>query len=275
MTHSQRRPVLAMTTSLKGGTGKSFLASAFLDVLRHRQVPVAAFDADGAIGALSAMHAERDDKGRVLDQQDAATGVVAYNIRDESRTRLIDSLSRDEPLILHDLAGGSLADLQRLFDDRDGLGNFLRTAERLEITLAFFHMITPDRGSVESIAIHMELSAPYRGSALDIRHVAILNRRAAPRDADFPVWFGDRDPAGVPFGGRTRARFLEAGGIEMSLPAIEARTAELVKRLQIPWRQAVRDPRLQLTDQQRVLNFLEQFEAQMPEGLRDLAGLPA
>ncbi len=89
------------------------------------------------------------------------------------------------------------------------------------------------------------------------------------------MWFGDRDPAGVPFGGRTRARFLEAGGIEMSLPAIEARTAELVKRLQIPWRQAVRDPRLQLTDQQRVLNFLEQFEAQMPEGLRDLAGLPA
>jgi hypothetical protein len=275
MTHSKRRTVLAMTTSLKGGTGKSFLASAFLDVLRHRQVPVAAFDADGAIGALSAMHAERDEMDRMLDQQDAGTGVVAYNIRDESRTRLIDSLACPEPLILHDLAGGSLADLQRLFDDRDGLGNFLRTAERLGITLAFLHTITPDRGSVESVAIHMDLSEPYRDSALDIRHVAILNRRAAPRDSDFPVWFGDRDPAGVPFGGRTRARFLEAGGIEMNLPAVEARTAELVKRLQIPWRQAVRDPRLQLTDQQRVQNFLEQFEAQMPEGLRNLAGLPA
>ena len=138
MTHAKRRSVLAMTTSLKGGTGKSFFASVLLDILRHRRVPVAAFDADGAIGALSAMHAARDAAGRLRDPQDAATGVVAYNIRDDSRTTLIDSLGCPEPLILHDLAGGSLADLQRLFDDRDGLHNFLRTAERLGITLVFF-----------------------------------------------------------------------------------------------------------------------------------------
>lgn len=234
MTHAKRRPVLAMTTSLKGGTGKSFFASVLLDVLRHRQVPVAAFDADGAIGALSAMHAARDAAGRLCDPQSPGHGVVAYNIRDDSRTTLIDSLGCPEPLILHDLAGGSLADLQRLFDDRDGLHNFLRTAERLGITLVFFHMITPDRGSVESLAIHMELSAPYRDSALDIRHVAILNRRAAPRDADSRSGSGTAIPRACPSAAeRGRGSSKRAGS---------RRACRRSKRAPPSWSSACRSP---------------------------------
>ena len=57
---------LMLTTSLKGGGGKSTLACALLDQLRHHGIPTAAYDADGAIGSLSDMHAQRDNRGRKL-----------------------------------------------------------------------------------------------------------------------------------------------------------------------------------------------------------------
>src|SRR5690554_6627784 len=87
--------VLLMTTSLKGGGGKSTLANAIVDYARRTQLPLAAYDADGAIGSLSDMHASRDEAGRLVSPQNPLIGVVGYNIRDESRPMLFNSLEQN------------------------------------------------------------------------------------------------------------------------------------------------------------------------------------
>lgn len=264
---------LLLTTSLKGGGGKSTFACTLLDYLRRKGVPTAAYDADGAIGSLSDMHAQRDDSGRKLDEQDALNGVVGYNIRDESRALLVNSLGLGHRHILHDVAGGALVDLQRLFSDRDSLKNFARTLRDCNALLAFFHLVTPDNSTIESVAMHLDLTENLGDLARHTCHVAVLNRHGDRSDQDFPMWFGYADTEGKIRGGKTRQRLLGSGGAEMNLPALNERTMAILKELHIPFAQASRDPRLSLIDQQRINIFREDFDEAMTADVRHLIGL--
>jgi hypothetical protein len=264
---------LMLTTSLKGGGGKSTLACALLDQLRHHGIPTAAYDADGAIGSLSDMHAQRDNRGRKLDEQDALHGVVGYNIRDESRALLVNSLGFGHRHILHDVAGGALVDLQRLFSDRDSLRNFSRALRDCDTCLVFLHLVTPDNSTIESVALHLDLTDALGDLAGQTRHVAVLNRHGDRTDQDFPMWFGYTDTQGTMRGGKTRQRLLDGGGAEMSLPALNERTMALLKELRMPFAQACRDRRLTLIGQQRISIFCEDFNAAMSPQVRQLIGL--
>lgn len=266
---------LAITNSLKGGGGKSTLACALLDFMRRHNLPIAAHDADGAIGSLSDMHATRDDEGRMRAQQDPLTGVLGYNIRDESRAMLIDSLQHGHRHILHDVAGGALMDMQRLFSDRDSLRNLFRVLQSLDACMVFLHVVTPDASTVESVALHLDLTDGLGDLADHARHVAVLNRHGNRNDQDFPHWFGYTDANGDERGGKTRQRLLDGGGAEMDLPALNDRTMAMLKVLQVPFAQAARDPRLTLVDQQRVRIFCEDFDAAMVPQVRSLLELPA
>lgn len=115
----QKRAVLV--TSEKGGVGKSVTARTLVEYLREGGTRVAAYDADGSVGGLVRVLGTRDGAGEVLDEQDPTVGVGYYNIRDaaESHT-LLNCLGTQEPLIVHDLAGGSLADLTRITDMGEG-----------------------------------------------------------------------------------------------------------------------------------------------------------
>ena len=264
---------MMLTTSLKGGGGKSTFACALLDHLRRHEIPVAAYDADGAIGSLSDMHAQQDNEGRKLEEQDPLQGVIGYNIRDESRTLLVNSLSFGHRHILHDVAGGALADLQRLFSDRDSLRNFARALRDCEACLTFFHLVTPDDSTVESVALHLDMSEALGDLASHMRHIAVLNRHGDRSDQDFPLWFGYTDSEGLKRGGKTRQRLLDGGGAEMNLPALNERTMALLKELRMPFARARRDRRLSLIDQQRISMFCEDFDAAMTAELRQLIGL--
>lgn len=264
---------MMLTTSLKGGGGKSTLACALLDHLRRHEIPVAAYDADGAIGSLSDMHAQRDGSGRKLEEQDPLQGVIGYNVRDESRALLVNSLGFGHRHILHDVAGGALADLQRLFSDRDSLRNFARALRDCGACLIFFHLVTPDNSTIESVALHLDLTAALGDLATYTRHVAVLNRHGDRADQDFPMWFGYTDTEGLKRGGKTRQRLLDGGGAEMNLPALNERTMALLKELRTPFAQARRDRRLSLIDQQRISMFCEDFDASMTAELRQLIGL--
>jgi len=75
---------LLTTTSLKGGGGKSTTASALVDAMRRHDLKIAAYDADGAIGSLSDMHAARDAAWwnlRILSQGLSATIFVTTAAR--------------------------------------------------------------------------------------------------------------------------------------------------------------------------------------------------
>jgi hypothetical protein len=128
------------------------------------------------------MHAQRDNRGRKLDEQDALHGVVGYNIRDESRALLVNSLGFGHRHILHDVAGGALVDLQRLFSDRDSLRNFSRALRDCDTCLVFLHLVTPDNSTIESVALHLDLTDALGDLAGQTRHVAVLNRHGDRTD---------------------------------------------------------------------------------------------
>lgn len=264
---------LLTTTSLKGGGGKSTTASALVDAMRRHDLKIAAYDADGAIGSLSDMHAARDAAGRMVEPQDPLTGVVGYNIRDDSRSAMINSLQGRHRHILHDVAGGALADMQRLFADRDSLRNLLRALQSFDACMVFFHLVTPDISTIESVAIHLDLTDGLDELSEHARHVAVLNRHGDRVDQDFPHWFGYADASGTQRGGKTRQRLIDGGGAEMSLPSINDRTMAMVKALQVPFAQACDDPRLALMDQQRLRMFCQDFDAELTPEVRALMGL--
>lgn len=272
---------LAVTTSLKGGSGKSTFACAMLDNLRNGGASVAAFDADGAIGSLIDMHGSRDEDGNLLEEQIPTEGVFAYNIRDPSRSVLFESLGSEAPLILHDVAGGALADWERVLSDADdGLQDFFQGIQEQDACVVFLHLITPDRSTVESVAMHMDITDRLGDTAAGdlsnhARHIAVLNRYGNRKNEDFPDWFGYEDANGVTRGGKTRKRLLDSGGAEMELPAVSDRTMALLKALQIPFKQAVQDPRLDLTNRQIISNFRKKFDAAMSVQVRALLGSPS
>lgn len=264
---------LLMTTSLKGGTGKSLFACTLLDNLRSRGHPVAAYDGDGVIGTLTAMHAMRNDEGRVKDAQDPFTGVVAYNVRNESRNMLIGSAEDYRGVSLHDLAGGALTDLQRIFNDEDGLGELFGTFVDMCIRPVFIHVITADKATVQSVATHMDLTDQLGDLGRIACHIAVLNRRGGLKPADFPFWYGYQDANGQPQAGKTRERLLASGGIEMALPHIDERTLALAKGLNSPLSTAAHDSRLHVVDRQRIRAFLTTFDEAMTADVRAILGV--
>ncbi|MCX7568060.1 hypothetical protein OS189_17090 [Sulfitobacter sp. F26169L] len=268
------RSTLMMTTSQKGGTGKSFLACALLDLLRTLNHPTAAYDADGTNGTLSAMHASRDDDGILLNAQDPLEGVVAYNVHNDSRTILIESGERHMGLILHDLAGGSLADLQRIFDDEeDGLHNLFTVFADLGIHPVFFHLITPDTATIQSLAFVLDMMDRLDGLAANASHIAVLNHRGLLKQADFLFWYGFEQADGQRTGGKTRDRLLAHGGVEMILPHMDERTLALVKNSTLPLSQAIHDTQFKVTDRQRIKLFIDAFAQALTPEVRDILGV--
>ncbi|MGH1575536.1 hypothetical protein ACRAWG_39115 (plasmid) [Methylobacterium sp. P31] len=138
-----QRKRLVLVTSEKGGVGKSVTARTFVEYLREGGTRVAAYDADGSVGGLVRVLGTRDGAGEVLDEQDPAIGVGYYNIRDaaESHT-LLNCLGTQEPLIVHDLAGGSLADLTRITDMGEGLDDLLVAVDENGYRLTVLHLIS-------------------------------------------------------------------------------------------------------------------------------------
>ena len=249
---------LLMTTSLKGGTGKSLFACALLDYLRTQGHPTGAYDGDGAIGTLSAMHATRDGD-MMIAPQDPLTGVLAYNVREESRDTLIQSAEHHHGTNLHDLAGGALADLKRIFDDQGGLENLFAVFADLNIHPGFCHLITPDKATVESVAVHLDMIDSLGELGGIAGHIAILNQRGLLTKDDYPFWYGIKHKEGHETGGKTRSRLLAQGGAEMFLPHINERTLALAKNLNMPFSQATHTPKLDLVDRQRIRQFMTAF----------------
>lgn len=268
--------VLIAPISMKGGTGKSAFMNALLNYLRSSGVAVAAYDGDGAVGSLSAMHAQRDGDGQPIEQQCPLEGVVDYNIRDNSRDMLINSLAAGHKYVLHDLAGGALVEMQRVTSDRDGLENFFGVLRDVNACAVFFHLLTPDVSTIESVAMHLDLTDPLSEDLkAHCRHVAVINRQGGRRDSDFPLWFGFTDGAGLSHGGETRKRLLNSGGIEMAMPALDERTMSLLKTLNVPFSVGKRDPRLMLADQQRIRTFMQHFKTALSPEVRALMEISA
>lgn len=275
---------VVLVASEKGGVGKSVVTRTLVDYLRTHGHRVAAFDADGGVGATLRVLGARNAEGTILDQQNPVEGVGYYNGRlDEERNLLLDAIETGEALYVHDLAGGLLADLTRIVDDGQGLTGLLNAFDVHGYRLTVLHLISPDIGSTQSVKRWLELTVTPEedatGSSEDesakfrADHVAVVNlghRRTAP--ADFPFWFGF-DQGAVRRGGKTREELLKSGGLEVTFPGLPAGTFAKLDSENVPFSRAAEAGLLTITERAHVAKFLADFEAAFNPVFK-LLGLP-
>ena len=262
----QKRVVLV--TSEKGGVGKSVTARTLVEHLRAGGTRVAAYDADGGVGSLLRVLGTRDAAGELVDAQEPTVGVGYYNIRaDDQRATLLDCVASGEPLIVHDLAGGSLADLARISDMGEGLDDLLAAFAGEGYRPVVLHLISSEVAATQSVARWLELA----GTRVD--HVAIRNTRWGKAEADFPFWHGYVDGNGEAQGGKVRRRLLEEfGGFEISLPPLPSGTFAKIDADALPFAVAASAPRLTIAERSHVARYLRESAVAF-EHLRPLLGL--
>ncbi|BAU94104.1 P-loop NTPase [Methylorubrum rhodesianum] len=265
---ASRQKRVVLITSEKGGVGKSVTARTLIEHLRASGTRVAAYDADGGVGALLRVLGSRDPDGELLAEQDPAAGVGYYNIRaDDERPTLLNCAASGEPLIVHDLAGGSLADLARISDMGEGLDDLLAAFAGQGYRPVVLHLISSEVAATQSVARWLELA----GDRVD--HVAIRNTRWGKAEADFPFWHGYVDGRGESRGGKVRRRLLdELGGLEISLPALPGGTFAKIDADALPFRVAADAPRLTIAERSHVTRYLRESAVAF-EPLRPLLGL--
>ncbi len=259
---SDCRRRVALIANEKGGVGKSVFTRALVDWLRTQGTRVLAFDADGSVGATIRVLGTRESGGQICKDQDPAVGIGFYNGRnDNERNILLDSIASNDPLYIHDLAGGLLGDLTKIVDDGDGLTGLLDAYAEHGCRVTVFHVVSPDIGSAQSVGRWLDLT----GASVD--HVAVVNLKHGKPPSDFPFWFGFRDAKGDNKGGGTRRRLLQEGGLEIEFPSLQSGTFAKLDAENIRFSQAQTVGMLTITEQAHVTKFQRDFAAMIAPAL--------
>lgn len=233
-----------MCTGEKGGVGKSTLARGLLDLDRTDGRPVAAYDADGQIGQLIQHHGMRDDRGRLLADQEPERGVVPFDVRaDGDRDTLLNLLDRQAPRVLVDLPAAALHELAALLDDRSA--SFIEEVRSAGYRPVVVIVITPLLASIRSAKRLIDTLGGL------CEFVVVKNAFFGDEDA-FPLYDGFTDGRGQPRGGKTRAAVEAQGGVTVPMPCLHARTYSLLDLENLTFEQAVADDRLPRADRSRV-----------------------
>ncbi|MBB2164661.1 P-loop NTPase [Gluconacetobacter sp. 1b LMG 1731] len=254
---AQKTKRLVLVVSGKGGVGKTTFSRLMTDVYRERNTKAAIFDADGLVGGLARVY--------------HGAGVAFYDLRDDAdRVTLLNSIALDADVILHDLPGGSLFEISKIVDTGDGkqVGGFLEALRDNGVRLTLAHVIDSEIESADSVGKHLDM---FGTDGVD--HVAVLNMREA-RDpkADFPYWFGFDDADGKRRYGKARDRLIAAGGVEITMPAMQAGTRAKINALNLRYSECARHPELTITERSIASQFLRGFrKAIEPAG--DFLGL--
>jgi len=253
---------VVLVANEKGGVGKSVFTRALVDTLRASGRRVAAYDADGSVGATVRVLGTRGVDGTIERVQDPILGVGFYDGRaDNERNILLDSIETGEALYVHDLAGGLLVDLTRIVDSGEGLDGLLDAFEAHGYRLTIFHVISPDFGATQSVARWLSLI----GDRAD--HVAVINLKHGKPPGDFPFWFGFIDAKGEAKGGKTRKALLESGGVEIEFPALPSGTFAKLDAENIRFTRADRVGLLSITERAHVSKFLRDFAENLAPAL--------
>lgn len=265
---------IAMVVSQKGGAGKSFAAGALLDFLRSNGLTIAAYDGDGDNGMLVKLHGSKDADGRTDMNQDAKSGVDYFDLaKEDERRQLFNIANGIDDKILVDLPGGPRAAMSQLFDAGEGLARFFSGYGERGYRVVLIHLLTTDAESVESIATFLDDTEDPDFDFSHVQHIVLINRKHAKKNEAFRAWFGAPDfETGERKGGKTRERFLAAGGVEVVLPELDAVTNSIVKELRLPYSVAEKDARLQSIEQQQVTHFRRDLARNM-EPVKAIFGL--
>ncbi|CAK0740435.1 CobQ/CobB/MinD/ParA nucleotide binding domain-containing protein [uncultured Gammaproteobacteria bacterium] len=249
---------MVVVASHKGGVGKTFFSTTLIGWMRNQGIEVAAYDSDGIVGGLRRVLGIKGTDGMPLPGQDPLKGCGYYDIRSErERAQFLDCVSLGHKLILQDLPGGAIIDLQRIVDDGEGVRQLLESLDSEGVRLTIVHLVTHVIESVFSVA---SLSHLF-GNRAD--HVAVLNKNFGREHSDFPFWYGYENANHEKKGGTTRNRFLEAGGVEVEFPALQAGVFAKIAAAMEPPTKAATNPELKLSERGTIQVFLRKFDEQI------------
>jgi hypothetical protein len=254
---------LIVTSSDKGGVGKTYAASLLGDIMRHDTgMKTVLIDGDEKVRKFIERFGNRDDEGGLLppEANDPFTGCKLVDLRnmENSAAEIMGAFESGATRILIDGAGGSETNYGRLLRPTAKPEEFTEFLAEEGISAVFIANIMPDDdATIMSLA---NLWAKYKGDE-GIHFVVVLNRWSGDidgTDSHFADWFASR----------TRAAMIEAGNIsELNITTVYEDVMAKVREMPVPFsvmtdkdaaqalgidmrtRRAIRNARTEIVDQ--------------------------
>lgn len=185
----------------KGGVGKTFFTRGLTQVYRDAGLRTAIYDCDPKVGQLLQYHAQRTADGGVVEDQDPTVGAAAFDVRsDRERDGLANAIHTDAEVIIMDMPGGTVGEIERVYGTPKGL--FLEYAKHgYEVIVVV--IVDVLKASTATVLDAVELFG-------DTAHYVVVKNGGsggAPRPDDFRMYDGYDD-------GETRSRGLARKAVE-------------------------------------------------------------
>jgi hypothetical protein len=234
-TKSQPKKRLVMITGDKGGTGKSTFARGLLDIYQHREIPCRAYDGDRRNAQLYRHYQNTDDSVTEID-------IATQGAADE----LLDNLeSNPSHIAMIDMPAGS----GKWFEVLDRDIELIQTAAEWDCRLTLVSVMSPVKDSINALRILMD----YCDDRVDYIAVKNLHFGEAPEYAKFNE-------------SKTRERFLDYGGREITMPKLFAASYNLMDEHDLTFRAAaMTGSPLTLSHRSRVNQWLRQMETEVSQ----------
>lgn len=246
----------------KGGTGKSLMTRALADRIRRERRDALMIDGDGEVGNLFQFYAKLDDRGQpVTDQIEAGVVPIRFTGPERERDQLLTAVDLERPLILADLPAASLTQLKQFDDDTGFFAELARSGYRPTLV----NVLSPFSSSTRTVREMIELA----GKQAD--YVVAINQWFGDRE-DFFLWYGNANTSANP----GQAMLRECGGVEITLPKLQAGVLVVVDDLMLTFSDAREDTRLTTPQRSRLHRWMQALDAQLVDvaeylGLKELA----
>jgi hypothetical protein len=229
---------IILVTSQTGGVGKSTTSCAIVDVARSIGVITAAYDTDtrkGRVGKLLKRYGERDANGVLLSNQNPTTGVGYFDARDpKAREQLIGLIDDKAELVVVDLPGGSLTDLADVVPG--GLGGLTKMYGEYGWEPIIVIVVTPVKICAEEVVEVLPRLTGCGAKIVVAKNFGATGEHVAlPEDIDQREFFLFNGDGGIRSSGRARTLLHEAGGLELLIPCIRARSYTYVDSFDLPF----------------------------------------
>lgn len=217
MSDVQKRAIFVCAE--KGGVGKTTFSRGLLHLFRTAGLQTAAYDTDSRVGSLMQYYGTRDENGELVADQDPFTGVGYFDLRTTAeRDGLIDALVTGGDVVLMDLPGGAVGELEQVLGDGQAL--FKAYEENGYGVIVVFLLSKDAKAATRTIG---QVISTFGETA---KYIAVKNLGiGAPvdPDEDFKPFDGGEED-GVLYEGNARRLLEEYGGEIITMPALQAET---------------------------------------------------
>src|SRR5476651_157229 len=265
---AEQRKLAIFALSNKGGVGKTMLAKAFTDYLRHENKQAAIFDTDGDVKGLLKLYGVQGDTENFINNPMTGVGYFDMQVADD-RENIVNSTEAGAEIHFFDTPAGAI---RKIFTGLRSAERFVRTfnAEGYEVVLML--LVDPYDDTIDGIQTAIDLFGE------SVKYVVWKNMAHAER-GDF-VFFEPKSvlpdaepmfesPSGEPVSARELVETYK--GQVFEIPDMPLRTNARIRRHYLRFREATM-PGSPLKPNDRALarDWLSELDRQFAEMLKVL-----